>query len=80
MKYWGDDVLSYRDTDMPQLVWKDAQQILLGNPCSVTQLCPTLRNPMDACQAPLSMGFPRQEYSSGLPFPPPEDLPDQGLS
>ena len=29
-----------------------------------------------ACQAPLSMGFPRQEYWSGLPFPFPGDLPD----
>ena len=29
-----------------------------------------------ARQAPLSMGFSRQEYWSGLPFPPPEDLPD----
>ena len=29
-----------------------------------------------ACQAPLSMRFSRQEYWSGLPFPPPEDLPD----
>ena len=29
-----------------------------------------------ACQAPLSMGFPRQEYWSRLPFPPPGDLPD----
>ena len=28
-----------------------------------------------ACQAPLSMGFFRQEYWSGLPFPSPEDLP-----
>ena len=28
-----------------------------------------------ACQAPLSMGFPRQEYCSGLPFPTPGDLP-----
>ena len=27
-------------------------------------------------QAPPSMGFSRQEYWSGLPFPPPEDLPD----
>ena len=27
-------------------------------------------------QAPLSMGFPRQEDWSGLPFPPPGDLPD----
>ena len=32
-----------------------------------------------ACQAPLSMGFPRQEYWSGLPFPPPGDLPDTGV-
>ena len=30
-------------------------------------------------QAPLSMGFSRQEYSSGLPFPSPGDLPDQGI-
>ena len=29
-----------------------------------------------ACQAPLSMGFPRQEYWSGLPCSPPGDLPD----
>ena len=31
-----------------------------------------------ACQAPLSMGFPRQEYWSGLPFPPPVDLRSPG--
>ena len=31
-----------------------------------------------ARQAPLSMGFFRQEYWSGLPFPPPGDLPDTG--
>ena len=31
-----------------------------------------------ACQAPLSMGFSQQEYRSGLPFPPPGDLPDPG--
>ena len=29
-------------------------------------------------QAPLSMGFSRHEYSSGLPFTPPGDLPDSG--
>ena len=28
------------------------------------------------CQAPLSMGYPRQEYWSGLPFPSPGDLLD----
>ena len=32
-----------------------------------------------ACQAPLSMGFPRQEHWSGLSFPPPGDLPDPGI-
>ena len=32
-----------------------------------------------AHQAPLSMGFPRQEYWSGLPFPSPGDLPDPGI-
>ena len=30
-------------------------------------------------QAPLSMGFPRQEYWSGLSFPSPVDLPDSGI-
>ena len=32
-----------------------------------------------ANQAPLSMGFSKQEYWSGLPFPPPGDLPDPGI-
>ena len=89
---------------------------------SVTQLCPTLCNPINcsmpglpvhhqlleftqtqvhrvgnaiqpslshvqlfvtpwtvAHHAPLSMGFSRQEYWSGLPFPAPRDLPDPGI-
>ena len=38
--------------------------------------CPTLCDPWAvACQAPLSMGFPRQEYWSGSPFPSLGDLP-----
>ena len=32
-----------------------------------------------ACWAPLSMGFPRQEYWSELPFPPQGNLPDSGI-
>ena len=32
-----------------------------------------------ACQPPLSMGFPRQEYWSGLPFPSSGDLPNPGI-
>ena len=33
----------------------------------------------EARQAPLSMGFPRQEYWSGWPLPSPGDLPDPGI-
>ena len=32
-----------------------------------------------ACQAPLFMGFPRQESWNDLPFPPPGDLPNPGI-
>ena len=49
--------------------------------CWVTQLCPAFLQPpwTVAHQAPLSMGFSRQEYWSGLPFPSPGDLPDPGI-
>ena len=43
----------------------------------VTKLCLTLAIPQTvAHQASLFMGFPRQEYWNGLPFPTPGDLPD----
>ena len=43
----------------------------------VAQLCLTRATPWTvAYQAPLSMGFSRQESWSGLPFPPPGDLPN----
>ena len=46
----------------------------------VAQSCPTIGNPWPvAHQAPLAMGFSRQEYWSGSPCPPPEDLPDPGI-
>ena len=46
----------------------------------VAQSCPTLCDPWTlAHQAPPSMGFSRQEYWSGLPFPSPGDLPDPGI-
>ena len=46
----------------------------------VTKSCPTVTTPWTvACQAPLSMGFSRQEYWSGLSFPSPGDLPDPGI-
>ena len=45
------------------------------------QLCRILCDPMDciAHHAPLSMGFPRQEYGNELPFPPQGELPDSGI-
>ena len=44
------------------------------------QSCPTLGTPWTAAhQAPLYMGFSRQEYWSGLPCPPPGDLPNPGM-
>ena len=44
------------------------------------QSCPRLATPWTvACQAPLSVGFSRQEYWSGLSCPPPGDLPDPGI-
>ena len=46
----------------------------------VAELYLTLTTPWTlACQAPLSMGFHRQEYWSGLPFPSPGDLLNPGI-
>ena len=48
-----------------------------SNVVKVTRLCLTLATPWTvARQVPLSMGFSRQEFWSGLPFPSPRDLPD----
>ena len=50
-----------------------------GSGALVAKSCPTLATPWTAArQPPLSMGFSRQEYWSGLPFPSPGDLPDPG--
>ena len=44
------------------------------------QSCLSLCDTMDcSSQSPLSMGFSRQGYWSGLPCPPPEDLPNPGF-
>ena len=51
--------------------------LLLLRLFSLAQLCVT---PWTAAhQAPLSMGFSRQEYWGGLPFPSAGDLPDPGI-
>ena len=46
----------------------------------LAQLCPTLCDSIGGdCQTPLSMGFSRQEYWSGLSFLPPGDVPNPGI-
>ena len=46
----------------------------------VIQLCPTVRDLMDCSPAGSSVhGILQEEYWSGLPFPPPGDLPDPGI-
>ena len=46
----------------------------------VPKSCPTLATPWTvAHQAPLSLGFPKQEYWNGFPFPSPGVLPDPGI-
>ena len=53
-----------------------ANSVCLSHICSVRLFV----NPWTAaCQGPLSMGFSRQEYWSGLPCPHPRDLPDPGI-
>ena len=48
--------------------------------CLVIKLCPLFATPWTvACQAPLSMRFPRQEYWNGLPFSSSRDLSDSGI-
>ena len=67
------------------LVFSSAQQRLLvkylnRTGCRLTQSCLTLCDPPTVVhQAPLPIDFSRQEYWSGLPCPPPEDLPHPGL-
>ena len=83
---WDLSLLSRNWTWAP-LYWKCS--ILATEPsrkfhcyCSVAKSCPTLLQShvwAVARQAPLSMGFSRQEYWSGLPFPSPGNLPNPGV-
>ena len=51
------------------------QLLLLSGPSVMSFVTPWTA----VCQAPLSMGFSGQEHWSGLPFPPPGDLSNQGI-
>ena len=56
------------------------RSLLVSHRCLVAQPFLTLANPWPvACQASLSMGFPRHKHWGGLPFPCLEDLPGWGI-
>ena len=59
------------------LLWNHVNAYACGPSFSHVQLSVTPWTV--ACQAPLSMGFSRQEYWSGLPLPSPPNLPDPGI-
>ena len=63
-------VLAFQPSDLPWLL-----QLLLLSWLSLLSHIPWTV----AHQTPPSMGFPKQEYGSGLPFPPPGDLLDPGI-
>ena len=76
---WGRGVFWFLRGVSRYCYWKTEDWIACVHTKSL-QPCPTLFNPWTvAHQAPLSIGFSRQEYQSGLPCPPPGDLPDSGI-
>ena len=62
-------------------LWKESGRSFTGKcVCAVVSVVSHSAAPWTVnCQAPLSMGFSRQEHRSGLPCPPPGDLPDPGI-
>ena len=66
--------------DVLNLRTASAEGIFFGGGDLVAKSCLTLETLWTvACQAPLSVGFSRQEYWSVLPCSPPGDLPDPGI-
>ena len=85
---WSD----HRGRSVSQMLWNEAPQSPCDSPrgernklLSCKCICMCAKSGLSAIlwtvalQAPLSMGFSRQEYWSGLPCPPPGDLPDPGM-
>ena len=74
-KILNGNIVKYQQTALLQ------QFVVVQWLSKIARSCPRLfANPQTAAhQAPLFMGFPRQEYQSELPFPSPEDLPNPGI-
>ena len=91
MGHCAQDLFSYMGASSPLVVllqFNKFKYILYISGCPLFTMCVCLAHSVVsdsvthwtiACQAPLSMGFSRQEYWSGLPFPSPGDLPDPGF-
>ena len=67
------------DTTLMAESEQELQSLLMKVKVLVTRSCLFATLWTVAQQAPLSVGFSRQEYWSGLPFPSPRDLPDPGI-
>ena len=79
-EYWSR--LSFPSPNLPNSGIKSGSSVFPALVCILSHfhgisLCETLWTV--TCQTPLSMGFSKQEYWSGLPCPPPGDLPNPGI-
>ena len=71
---------SQATTKVKVCVWsQNARMVQILFPNHIKSNCDLTLLWTVAHQAPRSMGFPREEYWSGLPFPSPADLPDPGI-
>ena len=68
---WAHMLQIYRNSSHPEK-WTEEKAVLVPSPSRLFSVAPWTV----ACQAPLSMGFPCQEYWNVLPFATPGDLPD----
>ena len=78
----SDQILCFQKEIVPYSSCQTGPPTSLSHACVLShlsriRLCVTPRTV--AHQVPLFMGFPRQEYWCGLPFPPPGDLPNLGI-
>jgi len=71
---------SQATTKVKVCVWsQNARMVQILFPNHIKSNCDLTLLWTVAHQAPRSMGFPREEYWRGLPFPSPADLPDPGI-
>ena len=75
----GKEVWHFWLADVKDQIVQDQPGSTFSRLCLVAHIWPFATLWTVAHQAPVSMGFSRQEYWTGLPFPPPGDFPDPGI-